>query len=154
MLRHATSGGGNGLGRHRKEDLERAFFSTRFTRVLDRSGYARLKHWKIYGEEGLAKREVTLWLSPEVLSVEFAGSPLTRYDVEYSARTDRLREVKRPRLFETAHRRRSAQPRLFELAALGEGGWLKALKLDGYAPRQPRRPDSLQDVLFAHHAYG
>ncbi|MDP9488216.1 MAG: helix-turn-helix domain-containing protein, partial [Actinomycetota bacterium] len=32
--------------RHRKEDLERAFFSTRFTRVLDASGYARLKHWK------------------------------------------------------------------------------------------------------------
>ena len=41
------------------EDLERAFFSTRFTRVLDSLGYARIRHWKIYAEEELAKREVT-----------------------------------------------------------------------------------------------
>ena len=139
--------------RHRPEDLERAFFSTRFTRVLDRSGYARLKHWKIYGEEGLARREVALWLGPDVLNVEFAGETLARYEVEYSARTNRLREVKRPKLFETAHRRGSArQPRLFELADLGEGGWLKALKLDGYAPRRSRRRQALQEVLFAYGA--
>lgn len=48
--------------RRRPEDLERAFFSTRFTRVLDSLGYARIRHWKIYAEEGLAKREVALWL--------------------------------------------------------------------------------------------
>ena len=107
--------------RRRPEDLERACFSTRFVRVLDASGYARLKHWKIYGEEGLAKREVALWLGPDVLSVEYAGEPLARYDVEYSARANRLRQVKRPRLFETAHGRGSPQPCLFELAALGEG---------------------------------
>jgi putative transposase len=46
--------------RHRPEDLERAFFSTRFARVLDSSGYARIRHWKIYADEGLAKREVGL----------------------------------------------------------------------------------------------
>lgn len=139
--------------RHREEDLERAFFSTRFTRVLDSSGYARLKRWKIYGEEGLARREVALWLGTDVLSVEFAGETLARYEVQYSARTDRLREVKRPRLFETAHRRGSAhQPRLFELADLGEGGWLKALKLGEYAPRRSRRPQDLQGVLFAYGA--
>ena len=55
--------------RHRPEDLERAFFSTRFARVLDSSGYARIRHWKIYAEEGLARSEVTLWLGPEVLTV-------------------------------------------------------------------------------------
>src|SRR5215212_7441198 len=66
--------------RHRSEDLQRAFFSTRFVRVLDRSGYARLKHWKVYAEESLARREVTLWLGPDVLNVEFAGEPLARYD--------------------------------------------------------------------------
>jgi hypothetical protein len=54
--------------RHRPEDLERAFFSTRFTRVLDSSGYARIRHWKIYAEEGLANREVLLWLGSEVLT--------------------------------------------------------------------------------------
>jgi putative transposase len=47
--------------RHRPEDLERAFFSTRFTRVLDSSGYARIRHWKIYAKEGLANREVVLY---------------------------------------------------------------------------------------------
>lgn len=64
--------------RHRPENLERTFFSTRFTRVLDSSGYACLKHRKIYAEEGLARRQVALWLGPDVLSVEFAGEPLTR----------------------------------------------------------------------------
>lgn len=56
--------------RHRPEDLRRAFFSTRFTRTLDVSGYARLKHWRVYGEEGLARREVALWLGAESLAVE------------------------------------------------------------------------------------
>ncbi|HZC18999.1 MAG TPA: hypothetical protein VE225_04745, partial [Rubrobacteraceae bacterium] len=70
-------------------------------------------------------------------------------DVQYSPRTNRLREVKSPRLYETPHRRGSTQPRLFELAALGEGGWLKALKLDEYAPRRSWRPQALQEVLFA-----
>ncbi len=136
--------------RHRPEDLERAFFSTRFTRVLDASGYARLKHWKIYAEEGLARREVALGLGPDVLSVEFAGDTLARYDVEYSPRTNRLREVKRPRLFGTSHRFAAAQLRLFELEALGETGWLKALRLDGYAPRRGGRPQVLQEALFPY----
>ena len=46
--------------RYRPEDLERAFFSTRFARVLDPFGYARLMRWRIYGEEGLARREAAL----------------------------------------------------------------------------------------------
>ncbi len=135
--------------RHRSEDLQRAFFSTRFTRTLDVSGYARLKHWRVYGEEGLARREVALWLGVESLAVEFAGDTLARYDVEYSARTNQLREVKRPRLFETAHQRSLAQLRLFKLDALGETGWLKALKLEAYAPRKSgQQPQALQQALF------
>lgn len=136
--------------RHRPEDLQRAFFSTRFTRTLDVSGYARLKHWRVYGEEGLARREVALWLGAESFAVEFAGDTHARYDIEYSARTNQLREVKRPRLFETVHRRSLAQPRLFELIVLGEGGWLKALRQKEYAPRKLRRPQALQQALFAY----
>ena len=109
---------------------------------------ARLKHWKVYAEEGLARREVALWLGPDVLSVEFAGDALARYEVEYSARTNRLREVKKPRLFETPHRR--SPPYLFELDALREGGWLKALKMSEYALWRPRRPEKLQDALFPY----
>lgn len=40
------------------------------------------------------------------------------------------------------------QPRLF---ALDEAGWLKVLKLEGYAPRRPAGPMALQEeVLFPY----
>jgi hypothetical protein len=43
------------------------------------------------------------------------------------------------------------QMRLCGLAeTLGEDGWLKALRLEDYAPRNPRRPGMLQQVLFPH----
>jgi hypothetical protein len=38
------------LLRHREEDLRRAFFSTRSTRVLDPLGYVRFLDWRLYGE--------------------------------------------------------------------------------------------------------
>jgi len=44
----------------------------------------------------------------------------------------------------------AAQPRLFGLDALGEAGWLKALGLEGYAPRRPRGPLALQQALFPY----
>ena len=135
--------------RHRPEDLERAFFSTRFTRVLNASGYARIRHWKVYAEEGLAHSKVTLWLGPEALTVEFADEPLARYDVQYSPANAELRKVGRAILFETTVV--THQPRLFDLTeALGEKGWLKALRLEEYAMRKPRRPQMLQEVLFSH----
>ncbi len=129
--------------RYRPEDLERAFFSTRFTRILDSLGYARFRDWRLYGEEVLAKREAAVWLQPGSLTVEFGGEPLSRYDVELAAGTGELRSVGRPRLFETSH----ALPQL-RLFALDEAGWIKALKLQGYAPRAPRRPQALQQALF------
>lgn len=50
-----------------------------------------------------------------------------------------------------AHRRGLVcQPQLFEFADLGEGGWLKALKLGEYSPRRSWRPQALQGVLFAY----
>ncbi len=135
--------------RHRPEDLERAFFSTRFTRVLNASGYARIRHWKVYAEEGLAHSEITLWLAPEALTVEFAGEPLARYEVQYSPANAELRKVGRATLFETSVV--THQPRLFDLIeALGEKGWLKALRLEDYAMRKPRRPLMLQEVLFSY----
>jgi hypothetical protein len=91
-----------------------------------------------------------LWLGPEVLTVEYAGEPLARYDVAYSPRTKNLREVKKPRLLETSHRVGVAQLRLFGLEALGEIGCLKALRLDAYTPRSPRRSRVLQQTLFAN----
>ena len=42
------------------------------------------------------------------------------------------------------------QPRLFGLKVLGEGGWLKTLRMADYAPRKAR-PGSLQQSLFPYH---
>jgi hypothetical protein len=60
-----------------------------------------------------------------------------------------LQRVSRATLFETSIV--VLQPKLFDLAeVLGEEGWLKALRLEGYAPRMPRRSETLQQVLFAY----
>lgn len=46
--------------------------------------------------------------------------------------------------------RHPAQPKLFGLASLGEGGWLKAVWMEDYAPRGTW-PESLQQTLFPYH---
>lgn len=74
--------------------------------------------------------------------------PLSRYEVRFEPATGKLRSVGRPRLFGTAAA--VAQPRHFGLDALGESGWLKALKLEGYAPRAPRQPHALQEAQFPY----
>jgi putative transposase len=135
--------------RYRDEDLDRAFFSTRYTRKLDALGYARFCHWRLYAEEALAGREAALWLEPETLTMEYAGEALSRYEVRRSPDGAELRGVGKATMFETSivvH-----QPKLFDLAAsLGEDGWLKAIRMADYAPRTPKRPDLLQQVLFAY----
>ena len=133
--------------RYHPHDLERAFFSTRFTRKLDALGYARLKHWRVYGEEGLARCEVALWLGGDSLSIEYGGQTLSRYDVSLSLGA-KLESVTNPRLFASPYE--TGQPKLFALSALGEGGWLKAMRLKGYAPRSPGRPKALQQALFRY----
>jgi hypothetical protein len=131
--------------RYRQEDLKRAFFSMRFSRTLDSFGYARFRHWRIYGEEGLARREAALWLGSESLTLEYAGEPLSCYQVEYELGSSRLVAIRQPTLYETSHR--LAQLRLLEL---GDEEWLKALKLEDYAPRRLREPQALQQALFTY----
>ena len=133
--------------RHHPTDLSRAFFSTMLVRRLDASGYARVKHWRVYAEEGLARCEVAVWLGDGEMAVEYGGRTLSRYDVSLSRDAAKLEEVTNPRLFATPCGTR--QPRLFALDALGEGGWLKALRLEGYAARN-RRPEALQQALFPY----
>ena len=80
--------------------------------------------------------------------MEHAGEPLSHYGVRVEAATGELRSVARPRLFESSYGRNRPQQRLFPLNELGVGGWLKAMRLGGYAPRAPRRLQSLQQALF------
>jgi len=138
--------------RFHPRDLERAFFSEHHARVLDPLGYVTLMRWRIYGEEGLAGKEAELWLLDKTLTVEHAGEPLSSYEVGYDpaggrSGSGRLLQVKRPTLFKTSFA--SGQMRLFGLAeTLGDDGWLKALRLEDYAPRSSRSPEMLQQVLF------
>jgi len=89
--------------RYHPVDLERAFFTSRFTRNLDTLGYARFRHWRLYAEEGLARQPVAVWLGNDGLSVEYGGQTLSSYDVSLSEDT-KLREVTNPRLFVTRYR--------------------------------------------------
>ena len=140
--------------RYREEDLARAFFSARHTRTLDDLGYLTLQRFRLYAEEGLARREVAVWVQEDSLTVEYGGEALSRYEVECdpavgAGSVGRLRGVKSHTLFESSII--VPQLRLFDLGeALGEEGWMKFLKLDEYAPRRPRRPDGLQQVLFTY----
>jgi putative transposase len=140
--------------RYREEDLARAFFSARHTRTLDDLGYLTLQRFRLYAEEGLARREVAVWMAEDSLTVEYGGEALSRYEVECDPATSvgavgRLRRVKGHTFFETSII--LPQLRLFDLGeVLGEEGWIKFLKLDEYAPRWPRRPDELQQVLFSY----
>ena len=117
------------LLRHREEDLRRAFFSTRSTRVLDPLGYVRFLDWRLYGEEALPGREAAVWLQPGSLTLEYGGETLSTYDVEISRETGKLTAVGDARLFGTAY----VLPQL-RLFALDDSEWLKAMKLGGYAP--------------------
>ncbi len=140
--------------RYWEEDLERAFFSARHTRTLDDLGYLVLQRFRLYAEEGLARREVAVWVQEDALTVEYGGEALSRYEVECDPASGvgpvgRLREVKSHKLFESSIV--APQPGLFDLAEiLGEEGWLKAVRLRDYAPRGPRSPELLQQVLFPY----
>jgi transposase InsO family protein len=144
--------------RFHPKDLERAFFSERFSRVLDASGYATLMRWRLYAEEALAGKETDLWLLENTLTLEHAGECLSAYEVARDAagspddargRSGRLAAVRKPTLFESSYV--AGQMRLFSLAeTLGEDGWLKVLRLEDYAPRSSCQPEMLQQVLFTY----
>lgn len=46
---------------------------------------------------------------------------------------------------------RAPRPRPLASDALSDGGWSEVLRLEGYAPRSPCRPEGLQQTLFAYH---
>ena len=80
-----------------------------------------------------------------------AGNGETSFDRVTGRLGHKPRDTGEPRgcretaLFETSYV--LPQPRLF---ALDEAGWLKAPKLEGYAPRRPSGPMALQEVLFSY----
>lgn len=123
-----------------------------YVRFGRRPDYRTLRRWRLYGEEGLALagKGAALWLQENTLTLEHGGEPLSRLEVELAAGTGELgRGVGSPTLFETSHA--PPQLRLFARGALGEAGWLKAVRLEDYARRKPRGPQELQRAHFAYH---
>ncbi len=51
----------------RVEELERAFAPVQIPRRVDGSGYVRFRRWRLYGERGLTRKTVAVWLTGERL---------------------------------------------------------------------------------------
>jgi hypothetical protein len=113
-------------------DLDR-IFRLRATRVLTAHGCVRFRHWRLYGERGLAGERAAVWVWDETLTIEHAAETLAQYHVAIEADGRRLREVTAPRFFPTGH----ASPQPF-LAPLAETEWHPAQRLAPYRPRRPR----------------
>jgi len=127
------------------EELHRIFYATRFGRVLNRFGYVRFRHWRLYGERGLAGNAVAVWLYGEHLTIAFADEALAQYGVTYQPDRRQLATVVEEHRFETPYQ-------LPQLALWDPqpDEWLTVVRV---APAAPRRPRPLLDIhqlrLFA-----
>ena len=131
------------------EDLHRIFYATRFGRRLDRAGYVRFRHWRVYGERGLAGDAAAVWLYGETLTISFADEPfadepLAQYTVTYQPNQRHLATISERQLFETPYQ----SPQL-PLWKLSPEEWLTVVRVSPYAPRRlHRRGDLRQSRLF------
>jgi hypothetical protein len=119
--------------RHSQEVLHRIFYTTRFVRRLDPRGYVRFRHWRLYGEQGIARQRAAVWLYGDLLTLEFADAPLSQYLVTYAPNHIQLRTVAPLRQFETQYR--SLQLSLWELQP---HEWHLVLPLPAYTRRRTR----------------
>ncbi len=111
------------LGRtYPEEVLSRALYATQFTRHLDRHGYIRFKHWRFFGEDGLAGSEVSVWVYEDTLKIEYQATTLSLYSVHLSP-DQQITEVKNSRRLETHFR----SPQL-DLWQVSDTEWLLALR--------------------------
>jgi transposase len=119
---------------HDPAELARLFRPLRFSRRLDRTGYVRFRHWRLYGERGLPKHGALVWLSEETLTLGYGDEPLAYYAVAVDRR-GQLTAVTEPRLVLTRYQ--SRQPWLWELSP---EEWLLALQRPARRRKRPRRP--------------
>lgn len=106
-----------------EEALSRALYAIQFTRHLDKHGYIRFKHWRFFGENGLAGEEVSVWVYENTLKIEHQATTLSLYSVCLSSDQQEITEVKNVRRLETHFR----SPQL-DLWQLSETEWLLALR--------------------------
>jgi transposase len=128
------------LGRtYPPEVLSRVLYATQFTRHLDRHGYIRFKNWRIFGEDGLAGAQVSVWFYEGTLKIEYQTTALSLYSVRL-APDHQITEVMNPRRLETRFR----SPQL-DLWQLSDTEWLLALR----RPESGRRKKRSKIVALA-----
>src|SRR5262249_12678914 len=113
--------------------LSRALYATQFTRQIDRHGYVRFKHWKFFGENGLAGEEVSVWIYEDTLKVEHQATTLSLYSIRMDSDRASITEVRNARRLETRFR----SPQL-DLWQLGDTEWLLALRRPEPGSRKKR----------------
>ncbi len=112
------------LGRTFPEEvLSRALYATQFTRQIDRHGFVKFKHWRFYGERGLAGEDVSVWVYEGNLKVEYQATALSLYELSIEKGTGKIAEVTNARRLETHFR----SPQL-DLWQLSDTEWLLALR--------------------------
>jgi hypothetical protein len=99
--------------------LSRILFASRYVRHLDKNGYLLYQNWKFYGERGLAKAKVTVWIYEGSLKIEHQAVTLSQYEVKLQEDRKHLQTVGNPRAHATPFR--SPQLTLFDL---GLDGWI------------------------------
>jgi putative transposase len=114
--------------------LSRILFATRYVRHLDKNGFLLFQDWKFYGERGLPRAKVTVWIYEGSLRVEHEAVTLSQYEIALRDDHKHVQAVRSARAHETPFR--SPQLTLFDL---DQGGWLLYWKTPKPAPRHPKR---------------
>jgi putative transposase len=63
--------------------LDRILYASRFTRYLDRYGYVRFRNWRLFGEDGLAGEEVSVWVYEGHIKIEYQATPLSIFTITF-----------------------------------------------------------------------
>lgn len=116
--------------------LSRILFATRYVRRLDKHGFLRYQDWKFYGERGLAKAKVTVWIYEGSLRVEKEAVTLSEYEIELQEDRKHVQTVGHAQARMTPFR--SPQLALFDL---GPGQWLLYWKTPDQARARSIRGD-------------
>ena len=130
------------LLRYAPDVLHRIFHTTRFPRQVDAAGYVQFRHWRIYGEYGLAGQDAVVWLYGETLTVTYGDTPLAQYRVSYQPDAGRLRTITEPQVFDTIYH--SAQLPLWDL---DDAQWLKVLRVPPTQRHRRSQPSAWQPLL-------
>lgn len=125
------------------KELERIFRGIRFERRLDSLGYARFRHWKVYGQEALSGESAALWVSEDTLALEYAAEKLAVYRAKWHPDRKHIHDVEVVELFPN-----SVVPIQPRLSGLDEVEWLKALRLPEYRSRTKRDDGISQELLL------